>query len=91
MSTSTPDRYKLIFFVPTANVAPCKEAIFAIGAGSFLGDPAVGAVGALERCEEVRVEIMCLGRGIMLNVVDALISAYPYEEVAYEVYKMENV
>lgn len=113
MSTSTPDRYKLIFFVPTANVEPCKEAIFATGAGSFPGgkytkccfqtvgtgqflpnegaDPAVGAVGALERCEEVRVEIMCLGRGIMLNAVDALISAHPYEEVAYEVYKMENV
>ncbi|KAJ6190922.1 hypothetical protein N7519_000943 [Penicillium mononematosum] len=113
MSTSTPDRYKLVFFVPTANVEACKEAIFATGAGSFPGgkytkccfqtigtgqflpnegaNPAVGAVGALERCEEVRVEIMCLGRGIMLNAVDALVSAHPYEEVAYEVYKMENV
>ncbi|CAI7622939.1 unnamed protein product [Penicillium glandicola] len=102
MSTSPPDRYKLIFFVPTANVETCKEAIFATGAGSFPvgtgqflpnegADPAVGAVGALEQCEEVRVEIMCLGRGIMLNAVDALVLAHPYEEVAYEVYKMENV
>ncbi|KAJ6125490.1 hypothetical protein N7471_012807 [Penicillium samsonianum] len=113
MSTSTPDRYKLVFFVPTANAEACKEAIFATGAGSFPGgkytkvcfqtvgtgqflpnegaDPAVGAVGALERCEEVRVEVMCLSRGIMLNAVDALISAHPYEVVAYEVYKMENV
>ncbi|CAG8893283.1 unnamed protein product [Penicillium egyptiacum] len=113
MSTSTPDRYKLVFFVPTANVEACKDAIFATGAGSFPGGkytkvcfqtvgtgqflpgngavPAVGTVGALERCEEVRVEIMCLGRGIMLNAVDALVSAHPYEQVAYEVYKMENV
>ncbi|KAJ5964083.1 uncharacterized protein N7479_003959 [Penicillium vulpinum] len=114
MSTSAlPDRYKLIFFVPTANVEHCKEAIFATGAGSFPGgkytkccfqtvgtgqflpnegaDPAVGAVGALERCEEVKVEVMCLGRDVMLNAVDALVLAHPYEEVAYEVYKMENV
>ncbi|KAJ5206657.1 NGG1p interacting factor 3 NIF3 [Penicillium cf. griseofulvum] len=114
MSTSSvPDRYKLVFFVPTADVEKCKEAIFATGAGSYPGGkytnvcfqtvgtgqflpnvgavPAVGAVGALERCEEFRVEIMCLGRGVMLNAVDALISAHPYEQVAYEVFKMENV
>ncbi|KAJ5543547.1 hypothetical protein N7535_005971 [Penicillium sp. DV-2018c] len=114
MSTSVlPDRYKLIFFVPTANAEACKEAIFATGAGSFPGgkytkccfqtagtgqflpnegaDPAVGAVGALERCEEVKVEVMCLGRDVMLNAVNALVAAHPYEEVAYEVYKMENV
>ncbi|KAJ5473194.1 NGG1p interacting factor 3NIF3 [Penicillium sp. IBT 31633x] len=114
MSTfTTPDRYKLIFFVPPESVDLCKEAIFATGAGSFPGgkytkccfqtvgtgqflpsegaNPAVGAVGALERCEEIRAEIMCLGRDVMLNAVKALIATHPYEEVAYEVYKMENV
>ncbi|CAG8374624.1 unnamed protein product [Penicillium salamii] len=114
MSTSTiADRYKLVFFVPTENAEPCKEAIFAVGAGSFPGgkytkccfqtagtgqflpnegaDPAVGAVGALERCEELRIEVMCLGRDVMLRAVEALIAAHPYEEVAYEVYRMENV
>ncbi|CAG7926194.1 unnamed protein product [Penicillium olsonii] len=114
MSTSAiPDRYKLVFFVPTENAEPCKEAIFAAGAGSFPGgkytrvcfetvgtgqflpsagaDPAVGAVGVLERCEELRIEIMCLGRTVMLNAVEALVAAHPYEQVAYEVYKMENV
>lgn len=112
-STPTPDRYKLVFFVPTENAETCKEAVFATGAGSFPGgkytkccfqtigtgqflpnegaNPAVGAVGAVERCEEARVEVMCLGREVMLNAVAALIQAHPYEEVAYEVYRMENV
>lgn len=66
-----------------------------VGTGQFLpnegADPAVGAVGALERCEEVKVEIMCVGREVMLNAVTELIRAHPYEEVAYEVYRMENV
>ncbi|KAJ5103157.1 NGG1p interacting factor 3 NIF3 [Penicillium argentinense] len=110
---SLPDRYKLVFFVPTENAETCKEAIFATGAGSFPGEkytkccfqtigtgqflpneganPAIGAVGAVERCEEARVEVMCLGREVMLGAVQALVQAHPYEEVAYEVYRMENV
>ncbi|KAF4214469.1 hypothetical protein CNMCM8980_010402 [Aspergillus fumigatiaffinis] len=65
------------------------------GQGQFLpsGDanPAIGAVGQLETVEEMKVEIMCLGRSVMLQAVEALKKAHPYEEVAYEVYKMENV
>ena len=64
------------------------------GTGQFLpnegANPAIGKVGAVEQCEEVKVEIMCLGRQIMRNAVQALIKAHPYEEVAYEVYRMEN-
>jgi hypothetical protein len=52
---------------------------------------AIGAVGQLETVEEMKVEIMCLGRSVMLQAVEALKKAHPYEEVAYEVYKMENV
>jgi hypothetical protein len=114
MSTSTPlNRYKLIFFVPPSNLEPCKEAIFATGAGTFPGgkytkccfqthgqgqflpnegaNPAIGAVGVVEQCEEVKVEIMCLGREVMLDAVRELVRAHPYEEVAYEVYQMEDV
>ncbi|GIJ88587.1 hypothetical protein Asppvi_007511 [Aspergillus pseudoviridinutans] len=65
------------------------------GQGQFLpaGDanPAIGSVGQLETVEEMKVEIMCLGRSVMLEAVEALKKAHPYEEVAYEVYKMENV
>lgn len=112
-ATDMPDRYKLVFFVPTENAEACKEAIFATGAGSFPGgkytkccfqtpgtgqflpnegaNPAIGDVGAVERCEELKVEVMCLGREVMLNAVKELIRTHPYEEVAYEVYRMENV
>ncbi|KAJ5684546.1 uncharacterized protein N7477_000891 [Penicillium maclennaniae] len=98
MSTpsTVPDRYKLVFFVPTENAEACKEAIFAShGTGQFLpGDganPAIGAVGEVERVEELRIEVMCIGRDLMLKAVEELIRAHPYEEVAYEVYRMENV
>ncbi|OJJ31069.1 hypothetical protein ASPWEDRAFT_119954 [Aspergillus wentii DTO 134E9] len=53
--------------------------------------PAIGAVGELELVEETKVEVMCAGRSVMLQAVEALVKAHPYEEVAYEVYKMENV
>ena len=65
------------------------------GQGQFMpaggANPAIGAVGTLEVVEEMKVEVMCLGRSIMLHAVEALKQAHPYEEVAYEVYKMENV
>ncbi|KAJ5590379.1 hypothetical protein N7450_004351 [Penicillium hetheringtonii] len=57
-----------------------------IGTGQFLpnegANPAIGAVGAVEKCEEARIEVMCLGREVMRNAVAALIQAHPYEEVA---------
>ncbi|RAL15257.1 uncharacterized protein BO97DRAFT_403798 [Aspergillus homomorphus CBS 101889] len=65
------------------------------GTGQFLpgegANPAIGSVGDVEYVDEMKVEIMCLGRSIMLQAVEALVKAHPYEEVAYEVYKMENV
>lgn len=112
-STPIPDRYKLIFYVPHSHLNPCKEAVFAAGAGVFDGgkytkacfqtpgtgqflpgsgaNPAIGAVGEVEFVEEMKVEVMCVGRSIMLDAVRELVKAHPYEEVAYEVYKMENV
>lgn len=65
------------------------------GIGQFLpGDgakPNIGEVGKIERVEEMRVEILCVGRDIMLKAVEQLKKAHPYEEVAYEAYKMEDV
>lgn len=113
MSSATPDRYKLIFFVPHPQLESCKEAIFSTGAGTFPGgkytkccfqtpgtgqflpgndaNPNIGAVGALEHVEEMKVEVFCVGRETMLDAVQALIKAHPYEEPAYEVYKLEEV
>lgn len=65
------------------------------GVGEFLpgkgATPHIGTVGSLEKVEVMRVEILCLGRHTMLQAVEALLKAHPYEEPAYEVYKMENV
>lgn len=65
------------------------------GTGQFLpnegANPAIGAVGAVERCEELKVEVMCIGRETVRDAVQELLKAHPYEEVAYEVYRMEDV
>lgn len=53
--------------------------------------PNIGAVGKLERVEEMKVEVLCAGRDVMVGAVGALKKAHPYEEVAYEVYKLEDV
>ncbi|PYI05071.1 hypothetical protein BO78DRAFT_398412 [Aspergillus sclerotiicarbonarius CBS 121057] len=72
-----------------------KVCFQAPGLGQFLpsegANPAIGQVGTVETVEEMKVEVMCVGREIMLQAVEALVKAHPYEEVAYEVYKMENV
>ncbi|MCJ1284133.1 hypothetical protein MMC26_003464 [Xylographa opegraphella] len=65
-----------------------------MGIGQFRpGDkanPSIGRVGAREEVKEARVETLCLGEDVVRKAVDALISAHPYEEPAYEVYKMEE-
>jgi hypothetical protein len=53
--------------------------------------PNIGKVGELERVEETRVEVLCVGRDVMVGAVDSLKHAHPYEEPAYEVYRMEDV
>jgi dinuclear metal center YbgI/SA1388 family protein len=58
------------------------------GTGQFRplsgAQPAIGAVGALERVQERRVE-MVLPRGRVSSVVHALREAHPYEEPAFSI------
>ncbi len=65
-----------------------------IGAGSFRANsnaqPTVGRKGKLEHVPEVRLE-MLVNQWNVDGVVRALRSAHPYEEVAYDVYPMENI
>ncbi|OBT92297.1 hypothetical protein VE01_09521 [Pseudogymnoascus verrucosus] len=65
-----------------------------LGTGQFRpGDaakPAIGTVGKLEVLEEVRVETLCQGEEVVRRAVEALKSAHPYEEVAYDVVKLED-
>lgn len=64
------------------------------GTGTFKGDerssPTAGVRGNLEHQEEVRLE-MIADQPIVSTVVRAMINAHPYEEVAYDVYPLENV
>ncbi|KAL2011946.1 hypothetical protein VTN00DRAFT_4664 [Thermoascus crustaceus] len=65
------------------------------GVGQFLpgygATPNIGEVGKLEKVEEMKVEILCVGRDVMKRAVEALLKAHPYEEPAYEVYRLEDV
>lgn len=63
------------------------------GEGTFLGGPGshptVGRVGHLEKARERRLEMVFPWRALT-KVVDAALKAHPYEEVAYDVIRLEN-
>ena len=51
--------------------------------------PAIGEIGKLERVEEERIETIC-PRGKIGQVISAVKKAHPYEEVALDIYSLEN-
>lgn len=63
------------------------------GTGTFLGEegtnPFQGRPGELEQAGEYRAEVIC-PRTHLEEVVEALIKAHPYEEVAYDILPLEN-
>lgn len=63
------------------------------GTGTFRGsegtDPFVGKPGSLHREPETRVETIVPGH-LLDRVVRSMIRAHPYEEVAYDIYPLEN-
>lgn len=52
-------------------------------------DPQVGGIGQLERVDECKVEMVCADECIAAAVA-ALKAAHPYEEPAYQVWKLET-
>jgi hypothetical protein len=64
------------------------------GKGSFRGDegtdPFVGEKGKIHFEEETRVETI-FPRYLQGKILKALVKAHPYEEVAYDIYPLENV
>ena len=64
---------------------------FTRGTGTFKGeegaDPTIGEAGREERVDELRVETVVPAERAR-DVVRALLSAHPYEEVAYELYPL---
>jgi hypothetical protein len=63
-----------------------------LGQGQFRplagADPFIGSQGNIETVEEYKVELVCEDAGIVA-VVAALKQAHPYEEPAYQVWKLE--
>lgn len=64
-----------------------------LGEGRFLPgvntDPHIGEHGKLEAVNEVRVETV-FPQSIEKKVIQAMIKAHPYEEVAYDIFRLEN-
>lgn len=51
--------------------------------------PFIGKIGSFERVEEFRVETI-VPEKLISKVVKAMLSAHPYEEVAYDIYETRN-
>lgn len=64
------------------------------GVGRFKpGDnahPAIGEVGKLESVQEERIEFVC-DRTLAEDVVSVIKKAHPYEEVALDIYPLEDI
>ena len=52
--------------------------------------PAIGEVGKMEAVEEERIEVVC-ERRLLDKVMAAIKKVHPYEEVALDVYPLENI
>lgn len=52
-------------------------------------DPYIGSIDEIEAVEEVRIEAI-VSEDKLNKVVENMISAHPYEEVAYDIFKLEN-
>ncbi|GIO34183.1 MULTISPECIES: Nif3-like dinuclear metal center hexameric protein [Paenibacillus] len=62
------------------------------GTGTFLPqegtNPFLGSAGKLEQAEEVRIETI-VPQSIRSSVIQAMLKAHPYEEVAYDLYPLD--
>lgn len=52
--------------------------------------PAIGEVGKLESVQEERIEVVC-DRSILQDVIVAIKKVHPYEEVALDIYPLEDL
>ncbi|KEF31752.1 Hypothetical protein D777_02101 [Marinobacter nitratireducens] len=53
-------------------------------------NPFLGKKGEIEHVNEYKVELVCEDR-LIINAVNALKQAHPYEEPAYEVYQLAEL
>ncbi len=64
------------------------------GTGRFRGNeksnPVIGEVGEYETVEEEKIEAI-VPREILKEVIEKVKSVHPYEEVAFDIYPLENL
>jgi hypothetical protein len=64
-----------------------------LGIGQFKpnerANPTIGSAHKIEKVQELKVEMICQV-SLINKAVEVLKSTHPYEEVAYEVYRLEN-
>ena len=64
------------------------------GTGTFRGgeeaNPYVGEIGEFHFEKETRIE-MIIPRHLKNNIINTLLKTHPYEEVAYDIYPLENI
>lgn len=63
------------------------------GQGRFRGNmkshPAIGVAGEYELVEEEKIEVL-VPRGILKDVIEKMKAVHPYEEVAFDIYSLED-
>lgn len=57
--------------------------------GNELSNPAMGEAGNYEAVEEERIEVV-VPRDILKEVIEKMKSVHPYEEVAFDIYALED-
>ena len=85
---------KAIFNAGAGTIGKYDQCSFnSSGHGTFRGNessqPHVGEAGKLHIAEEVRIETV-FPSSHQHKIINALISAHPYEEVAYDIYSLDN-
>ena len=89
------DIRKALFSAGAGHIGKYQECSFnSMGTGTFKADegaePFVGEVGKQHQEDEIKVEIV-YPFYLETQVVKALINNHPYEEVAYDIFTMENI
>ncbi len=53
-------------------------------------DPAIGEIDKLEAVDEERIEVLCTKENLS-SAIAAMKAVHPYEEVAFDIYPLENI
>ena len=83
-----------MFDVDAGNIGNYEECSYNLeGIGTFKGkegtNPYAGRIGELHQEKEIRIEVVVPTYKVNA-VVENMIAAHPYEEVAYDIYELEN-